>query len=82
MGLSQLANYSDSSATASSDPVESTECSSPISMLENDTDKAATNSMQAFINAVEAQSGKKSSQENADYLIETAQQAIDILCTE
>jgi probable HAF family extracellular repeat protein len=54
-----------------------------IAKLEDDNpknDKAAVNSIQAFINAVEAQSGKKILQKDADYLIETAQQAIDISC--
>jgi hypothetical protein len=54
-----------------------------IAKLEDDNpknDKAAVTSMQAFINAVEAQSGKKISEEDADYLIEIAQQAIDISC--
>ena len=53
-----------------------------LEKLEDDNeknDKAAINSLQAFINAVEAQRGKKISQENADGLIEAAQQIIDIL---
>ena len=45
-------------------------------------DKAAINSLQAFINAVEAQSGKKISQEDADNLIAAAQQIINILSSE
>jgi len=45
-------------------------------------DIAAINSLRAFINAVEAQSGKKIPQENADNLIATAQQIIDILSSE
>ncbi len=40
---------------------------------------AAINSLQAFINAVEAQSGREISQENANNLIETAQQIIGML---
>jgi hypothetical protein len=50
--------------------------------LEDDNEKndaAAINSLKAFINAVQANSGKKISQENADSLIEAAQQIIDIL---
>ena len=44
---------------------------------ENDkNDKAAVNSLEAFINAVEAQSGKKISEEDADDLIALAQQII------
>jgi hypothetical protein len=42
-------------------------------------DKAAINSLQAFINAVKAQSGKKISEEDADDLIAFAQQIIDML---
>ncbi len=56
-----------------------------IGKLEDDNDKndkAAITSLQAFINAVKAQSGKKIVQQDADDLIETAQQAIDILCSE
>jgi hypothetical protein len=44
---------------------------------ENDkNDKAAVNSLEAFINAVKAQSGKKISEEDADDLIASAQQII------
>jgi len=46
---------------------------------DEDNDAAAINSLQAFINAVEAQSGKKISQEDADGLIEAAQQIIELL---
>lgn len=42
-------------------------------------DGAATNSLQAFINAVEAQSGKKIPEDDADALIAAAQAIIDIL---
>jgi hypothetical protein len=52
-----------------------------IDKLEDDNDKndkAAISSLRAFINAVKAQSGKKILQEDAGYLIETAQQAIDV----
>ncbi len=56
-----------------------------LQKLADDNDKndvAAINSLQAFINAVEAQSGKKISQEDADTLIAAAQQIIDILSSE
>ena len=42
-------------------------------------DAAAINNLQAFINQVEAQRGKKISEEDADYLISKAQQIIDLL---
>jgi len=53
-----------------------------LEKLEDDNennDAAAINSLQAFINAVQAQRGKKISQVDADDLIEAAQQIIDIL---
>jgi hypothetical protein len=50
---------------------------------ENDkNDKAAVNSLKAFINAVEAQRSKKISEEDADNLIAAAQQIIDLLISE
>lgn len=42
-------------------------------------DGAAVNSLEAFINAVNAQRGKKISEEDAEALIEAAQQIIDLL---
>ena len=57
----------------------------PLRLLEDENehnDVAAINSLRAFVNAVEAQSGKKISQEDADYLIEDAQQVIDMLSSE
>jgi len=45
-------------------------------------DVAAINSLQAFINAVNAQHGKKISEEYADYLVTAAQQIIDLLNSE
>jgi hypothetical protein len=45
-------------------------------------DKAAVNSLRAFINAVQAQRGKKISEENADYLIGCAGQVTDMLSSE
>jgi len=42
-------------------------------------DKAVINSLQAFINEVEAQRGKKISEDDADDLIAAAQEAIDML---
>ena len=45
-------------------------------------DVAAINSLQAFINAVEAQRSKKISEEDADNLIAAAQQIIDLLISE
>jgi len=45
-------------------------------------DSAAINSLQAFINAVNAQRGKKISEEDADYLVTAAQQIIDLLSSE
>ncbi|MHC4882310.1 MAG: GLUG motif-containing protein [Planctomycetota bacterium] len=42
-------------------------------------DKAAVNSLKAFINTVNAQRGKKISEDNADALIAAAQQIIDML---
>lgn len=56
-----------------------------IQKLDDDNDNnnlAAINSLQAFINAVEAQRGKKISVEDADYLINAAQQIIDLLSSE
>jgi len=53
-----------------------------LQKLEDDNennDAAAINSLQAFINAVQAQSGKKISQADADSLIAAAQQIIDLL---
>jgi parallel beta-helix repeat protein len=55
---------------------------SAIKKLEDDNeknDKAAINSMQAFVNAVNAQSGKKISEEDADNLTSSAQRIIDLL---
>jgi hypothetical protein len=50
---------------------------------ENDkNDKAAVNSLEAFINAVEAQRSKEISEEDADNLIAAAQQIIDLLSVE
>lgn len=45
-------------------------------------DKGAINSLQAFINAVNAQHGKEISEEDADYLVTVAQQIIDLLSSE
>ena len=45
-------------------------------------DVAAINSLKAFTNAVEAQCGKKISEEDAGYLITAAQQIINILSSE
>ena len=56
-----------------------------IDKLENNNEKnvnVVTNSLQAFINAVEAQRGKKLSEEDADDLIVTAQKIIDMLSNE
>jgi hemerythrin-like domain-containing protein len=56
-----------------------------IQKLDDDNDNndlAAINSLQAFINAVEAQSGKKISEEDVDDLIAAAQQIIDLLSSE
>ena len=56
-----------------------------IAKLEDDNpknDRAAVTSLQAFINVVKAQSGKKISEEDAAELIETAQQIIDMLTEE
>lgn len=53
-----------------------------LQKLEDDNennDVAAVNSLQAFINAVKTQRGKKISEDAADDLIETAQQIIDML---
>jgi hypothetical protein len=47
--------------------------------LNENNDVAAINSLEAFINAVEAQRGKKISEEDADALIEAVQQIIDML---
>lgn len=49
---------------------------------DEDNDALAIHSLQAFINAVEAQRGKKISQEDADDLIVDAQQIIDMLSSE
>jgi hypothetical protein len=45
-------------------------------------DVAAINSLQAFINAIEAQRGKKIPEADADALIAAAQEIIDLLSTE
>jgi len=45
-------------------------------------DVAAINSLQAFIDTVNAQRGKKISEEDADYLVTTALQIIDMLSSE
>ena len=45
-------------------------------------DKAAVNSLEAFINAVEAQRGKKIPEADADDLIAAAQEIIDLLSAE
>ena len=50
-----------------------------IEDINENNDVAAINSLQAFINAVEAQSGKKIPVENADYLINATQLIIDML---
>ena len=50
--------------------------------LNENNDVAAINTLQAFINAVEAQRGKKISQEDADDLIAAAQEIIDLLVAE
>ena len=53
-----------------------------IDKLQDDNaknDKAAVNSLQAFINAVEAQYGKKIPEQGADSLITAAQQILDLL---
>jgi hypothetical protein len=42
-------------------------------------DQAAVNALGAFISAVNAQRGKKISEEDADSLIDAAQQIIDLL---
>ena len=58
---------------------------SALEKLEDDNEKndeAAVNSLEAFINAVEAQRGKKISGEEADDLIEAVQLVIDILNSE
>jgi parallel beta-helix repeat protein len=47
--------------------------------INENNDDAAINTMQAFINAVEAQSGNQISTEDADALIAAAQEIIDIL---
>ena len=48
-------------------------------LIENN-DVAACNSLQAFINAVEAQSRNQISATQADTLIAAAQEIIDLLC--
>jgi len=56
-----------------------------LKLLEDENennDKSAVNSLQAFINAVNAQRGKGISEEDADDLINDAQQIIDILSSE
>lgn len=56
-----------------------------IAKLEDDNpknDRVAVRSLRAFINEVEAQSGKKISEEDADDLIEACQQIIDMLTEE
>lgn len=56
-----------------------------LQKLEDDNkndDVAAINSLQAFINAVNAQRGKKISEEDANDLIGTVQQIIEILSSE
>jgi len=56
-----------------------------LQLLEDDTtdnNVAAINSLQAFINAVESQRGKKILEEDAGYLITAAQQIINILSSE
>ncbi len=56
-----------------------------LQKLADDNDKndvAAINSLRAFINVVEALSGKKIFQEDADILIAAAQEIIDILSSE
>jgi hypothetical protein len=56
-----------------------------LQQLEDDNennDEAAINLLQAFINTVEAQCGKKIPQEDADSLIAAAQQIINILSSE
>jgi len=47
--------------------------------LNENNDVAAVNSLEAFINAVEAQRGKKISEEDADALIAQAQAIIDLI---
>jgi hypothetical protein len=47
--------------------------------LNENNDGAAINSLQAFINAVEAQRGKALTEEQADMLIEMVQRIIDSL---
>jgi len=48
-----------------------------IQSLENGQDNAAVNKIEAFIKQVEAQRGKKLTNEQADFLIEYAQAIID-----
>ena len=50
-----------------------------IKSLEKGNDNAAVNQLKAFINKVEAWRGKKLSDEQADTLIERAQQVIDVI---
>jgi surface protein len=50
-----------------------------IAKLEDGNDKTAINSLEVFINVVKAQKGKEISEEDADELIATAQQIIDLL---
>ncbi len=50
-----------------------------IDDINQNNDGAAINTLQAFINAVEAQSGDKIATEDADALIATAQAIIDLL---
>ena len=48
-----------------------------IDSLDNDKDTAGVNQLEAFINQVEAQRGKKLTEEEADALIAAAQWIID-----
>ena len=50
-----------------------------LSSIVEGNDNTATNKLQAFINAVGAQSGKKIPKEDADKLIEYAESIIDSL---
>tara|TARA_B100001123_G_scaffold213524_1_gene241118 strand:- start:11502 stop:11666 length:165 start_codon:yes stop_codon:yes gene_type:complete len=50
-----------------------------VSSLERGDDGAAVNQLEAFINKVEAQRGKKISDEDADTLIALAQAIIDAI---
>ena len=57
------------------------ETTAEIDLNENN-DVAAVNSLEAFINAVQAQRGNKIPEADADALIAAAQQIIDLLTTE